>query len=99
MEITKKMQKDFQKAIKAYRDSQEDASSYPKAMMTSQQMCKGTATVNCGRSEIGKNRAPKVMAFPPFVEWCETYWIKSIQIETVQEASYMLPQYQIRVTY
>ena len=56
MEI-KKMKKELQKIVKAYRDSKPDAQDwrgnpcrdeYPKAMMTSQQMAKQTATINFG---------------------------------------------------
>ena len=54
---SKKMKKDFQKIVKAYRDSKPDIQNwrgetcrdeYPKAMLTSQQMAKQTATINFG---------------------------------------------------
>lgn len=93
------MKKELQKLVKAFRDGQEVPSEYPKAMMTAQQIAKGTATINCGRAEVGKNRAPKMVAFPPFIEWVEKFGIKSVEVEIAQEASYMKPQYQIRVTY
>ena len=106
------MKKDFQKAVKAYRDTLPDITHYfgggrteigrpelPKAMMTAQQMRKGTATINCGRGDYGKALAPKVVASEQFVAWCEAYGIKTVQIEIAKEASYMKPQYQIRVTY
>ena len=94
-----KMKKDFQKAVKMFRESTEYHGEHPKAMMTAQQMRKGTATINCGRAEFGEELAPKVIKFPAFVEWCETYGIKTVEIEIAKEASYMKPQYQIRVTY
>lgn len=93
------MKKELQKVIKAFRDAQEEPSSYPKAMMTAQQMRNGTATINCGRTEIGMNRAHEILAFHPFTEWCEAFGVKTVNVEVAQEASYMLPQYQIRVTY
>ena len=106
------MKKDFQKAVKAYRDTLPDVTWYlggdrteqhrpeiPKAMMTAQQMRKGTATINCGRGEYGKALAPKVAESEQFVAWCEAYGIKTVQIEIAKEPSYMKPQYQIRVTY
>ena len=92
------MKKDLQKAIKAFRDAQDTPSEYPKAIMTAQQVCKGTATINCGLAEKGKNRAPQVVAFAPFVDWYMTYGIKAIEVEVV-ESAYRLPQYQIRLTY
>lgn len=93
------MKKDFQKAIKAFRDATEYHGEHPKAMMTAQQMRKGTATVNCGRAEFGQELAPKVLESESFVAWCAAYGIKTAKIEIAQEASYMKPQYQIRVTY
>ena len=93
------MKKDFQKAVKAFRDGSDYHGEYPKAMMTSQQMRKGTATINCGRAEFGKELAPKVVAHKGFVDWCVAYGIKTVEIEIAKEASYMKPQYQIRVTY
>ncbi len=56
MEI-KKMKKDLQKIVKAYRDSKPDyqdwrgnpcRDEFPKAMLTSQQELKKTATINFG---------------------------------------------------
>ena len=93
------MKKDFQKAVKAFRDGSEYHGEYPKAMMTAQQMRKGTATINCGRAEFGEELAPKVLAFQGFVDWCVAYGVKTVQVEIAKEASYMKPQYQIRVTY
>ena len=93
------MKKDLQKVVKAFRDEQETPSEYPKAMMTAQQMSKGTATINCGRNENGKARSEKMIKYPPFLEWCKTFGVKATEIEVAREASYMLPQYQIRVTY
>jgi hypothetical protein len=95
------MKKDLQKAIKAFLNAQEKQSEYPKAMMTAQQMRKGTATINCGYDEIGKARAPHVIAFQPFIDWCVAYGIKTVEVESVS-GSYSLncgAQYQIRVTY
>ena len=93
------MKKELQKVIKAFRDEQKEASAYPKAMMTAQQMRKGTATINCGRSDCGNERSQKVLSYKPFIEWCDANGIKTCEVEIAQEASYMKPQYQIRVTY
>lgn len=91
------MKKELQKAVKAFRDAQEKPSEYPKAMMTAQQMRRNTATVNCGRGDIGKERAERFINDPRFEAWCEIFQIKSVGLERIQEASYMLPQYQVRV--
>ena len=93
------MKNDFQKAVKAFRDGSEYHGEYPKAMMTAQQIRKGTATINCGRAEFGKELAHKVLSHKDFVDWCMTYGIKTVDVEIAKEASYMKPQYQIRVTY
>lgn len=59
MEV-KKMKKDLQKTVKAYRDSKPDEKDwygdprrpeFPKAMLTSQQEAKRTATINFGYDE------------------------------------------------
>jgi hypothetical protein len=104
------MKKDFQKVVKAYRDTLPDVTWYlsggkteqhrpeiPKAMMTEQQMRKGTATVNCGFGEQSIERAEAVKDYPPFVAWCKTYGIKTVVIERVKY--YDNFQGQIRVTY
>jgi hypothetical protein len=93
------MKKDFQKAVKTFRDGSDYHGEYPKAMMTAQQMYKRTATINCGRAEFGEELAPKVLAHKDFVDWCVAYGIKTVKVEIAKEASYMKPQYQIRVTY
>ena len=93
------MKKELQKTVKAFRDAQETASDFPKAMMTAQQIRKGTATINCGRRETGKERAEKMIEYKPFIAWCEEFGAKIEGIEIMQEASYMAPQYQIRIKY
>ena len=92
------MKKDFQKVIKAIRDGQAIKSEYPKAMMTAQQMRKGTATVNCGSGFPGRNRRATVISNAAFVKWCEMYGIKAIDFEEVADG-YGGIQTQIRVTY
>ena len=107
------MKKDLQKAVKMFRDSLPDVTyyystgevrciskpEYPKAIMTERQMQKGTATINCSYGEKAKETAESVKAFPPFVAWCETYGIKTVTIETVNNPYGSVMQYQIRVTY
>ena len=53
-------------------------SDFPKAMMTGQQISKGTATINCGstRREENKEVAEKFMENEAFKTWCESYGIK-----------------------
>jgi hypothetical protein len=92
------MKKDFQKAIKAIRDGQKVPSEYPKAMMTAQQMRKGTATVNCGSGSPGRNRRATVISNAAFVKWCEMYGIKAIDFEEVADG-FGGTQTQIRLTY
>lgn len=78
---SKKMKKELQKIVKAYRDSKPDIKNwrgescrdeYPKAMMTSQQEAKKTATINFGydeathQAELKEFRASE--AFKSFLE-------------------------------
>lgn len=62
----RKMKKDFQKVIKAIRETNGERTN-PKPMMTEAQMEKGTATVNCGGEwckhspEVARKRADLVM--------------------------------------
>lgn len=93
------MKKALQNVCKTFRDTQGESSAFPKAMMTQQQIRLNTATINCGRAEYGEERSAQVMKFAPFLEWCETFGIKTVKVEIAREASYMKPQYQIRVTY
>jgi hypothetical protein len=107
------MKKDFQKVVKMFRETlpavtqhystgevrKVSAPEYPKAMMTAQQMRKGTATVNFSTGKRAKENAEAFMNYIPFVAWCETYGIKRIEIETAKNAYGSADQYQIRVTY
>lgn len=107
------MKKDLQKVVKAFRDSLPKVTQYystgevrkiaspeyPKAMMTAQQERKGTATINCSYGSKAKERAEAMKAYPPFVKWCESYKIKTVTIETANNAYGSVMQYQIRVTY
>lgn len=92
------MKKDFQKAVKVFRDElpavgfyrdnlgmqHEMRPEYPKAMMTAQQERKKTATVNFGRESQKDNwtAAEAFMEHPAFVAWLEKYAILSARIET-----------------
>ena len=68
------IKKDLQKVVKTIRDERNAAkgtdSSFPKAMMTGQQMELGTATVNCGGEwatrESSEERATAVITDPRF---------------------------------
>ena len=73
---TDKIKKEFQKTISTFR--KESGKSFPKAMMTGQQMTKRTATVNCGgewySAEGSKMIAQTVMndeRFKTFLTKCE----------------------------
>ena len=78
------MKKDFQKVVKMFRDTLPDRINwrgescrpeFPKAMMTEQQIRKGTATINLGYvDEAEANEVAESMKmFSPFAMWCESY--------------------------
>lgn len=91
------MKKDFQKVVKMFRYDH-SCGDYPKAMMTGQQMRKNTATVNCDFGDVGKSLAETFVKYGPFVDWCESYGIKSVKIESVSIWSHHI-QWQVRVLY
>lgn len=84
------IKKDFQKVIKAIRDAKNKEcgtnSEFPKAMMTRQQIAKGTATVNCGGEwckhspEVARERADLVMKDERFTAFL-TKWNATAHIE------------------
>ena len=106
------MKKDFQKVVKMFRDDLPDVTyyystgeirkiakpEYPKAMMTEQQIRKGTATVNCDYGDNAKEVAEAFKEYPPFVTWCESYGIKRVNVEAVKNGGRYV-QYQVRVIY
>lgn len=67
--------KQFQKTIKAIREELFAGNEYPKAMMTTQQMEKNTATVNCGgewwRPEQSHDIAGETIIHPAFKKLIE----------------------------
>lgn len=86
------MKKDFQKAVKAFRDTLPDViwhlsggreelhrPEYPKAMMTSSQIRKGTATINCMTGHV-----EEMMNFPQFTSWCKEWGIKKVAAESIK---------------
>lgn len=88
----KDMKKEFQKAVKAFRDTLPDViwhlsggieelhrPEYPKAMMTASQIRKGTATINCMTGHVDE-----MMNFPQFVAWCKEWGIKKVVTEVVK---------------
>ena len=80
--ITETTRKDFQKTIKAIRDTYTmicgERQEYPKAMMTGQQEEKNTATVNCGRRrESTETVANVVMNDPLFKGFLAQYNAKA----------------------
>lgn len=95
-EEIKRMKKDFQSIIGTIRNETGDKA-YPKPMMTSQQIDKDTATVNCGgewrETEETKERAEKVMNDERFKAFLEKYGATA-QIELDNFKSY-----QIRINY
>ena len=106
------MKKDFQKVVKMFRDELPKVTQYystgevrkvaspeyPKAMMTAQQMRKGTATINCDWGDKAKKTAEAFAKYPPFVTWCESYGIKQVITEQVIVGG-RYTQHQIRVMY
>ena len=106
------MKKDFQKVVRMFRDDlpketqyystgeirKVAAPEYPKAMMTEQQIRKGTATINFGRGKQAQDNVEDFRHFEPFAIWCESYGIKTVTVEQVGNA-YGSAQTQIRVTY
>ena len=106
MENMKNAKKDFAKIVKLYRDAKPDAEGwdylnkkpimvrpeYPKAMMTSQQMENGTATINFGHK--GQEEAHAFLDYEPFTAWCESYGARISGIELNQDG-----KYQVRVNY
>ena len=107
------MKKDFQKVVKMFRDEQPNITyyystgevrkiakpEYPKAMMTASQMRKGTATINCDYGTGSKERAEAITKYAPFIAWCESYGIKTVKIETVNNTYGSVTTYQVRVTF
>lgn len=86
------MKKDFQKVVRMFRDTLPDVTNwrgepcrpeFPKAMMTEQQIRKGTATINFGYVDEmkAKERTENLKAFNPFATWCESYGATVIGIE------------------
>lgn len=93
--------KDFAKIVKVYRDGKPDVESwnhrmvrpnFPKAMMTSQQMENGTATINFGAN--GQEEANKFLTYEPFTAWCESYGARIKGVELNPDG-----RYQVRVNY
>lgn len=72
---TEMIKKEFAKVIGKIRKENDDA--FPKAMMTGQQVAKGTATVNCGgewrSADYSMGLAMKVNADPRFQEFLTKY--------------------------
>ena len=108
------IKKDFQKAVKAYRDTLPKIPqyystgelrgfinpSYPKAMFTEQQARKGTATVNCGWA--GNNEA-KSRAHNRAAGLLATdkfiAWCKNYGIKSIDFETNPDGNYQIRVRF
>ena len=99
------MKKDFQKVVRMYRDTLPDVTNwrnepcrpeFPKAMMTEQQIRKGTATVNLGyaKEERARELFNGLTAFAPFVVWCESYGATVTGLELNPDGRY---QVRIRV--
>lgn len=102
----KNAKKDFAKIVKVYRDGKPDVErwdnwnkktvmvrpEFPKAMMTSQQMENGTATINFGWK--GQEEANKFLTYEPFTTWCESYGARIKGVELNPDG-----RYQVRVNY
>ena len=102
---TKSMKKDFQKMVKAYRDSKPAIYSewskqmvrpeFPKAMLTNQQLCNNTATINFGygTSRI-HDEAKAFINSAAFTTFCDKYEIKNAFVELNSDN-----RYQVRINY
>lgn len=101
---TKSMKKDFQKMVKAYRDSKPAIYSewskqmvrpeFPKAMLTNQQLCNNTATINFGYGASKQDEAKVFLNSAAFIAFCEKYEIKNAFVELNSDN-----RYQLRVNY
>lgn len=82
----KAIKKEFQRAVKAYRDTLPDVThfatglavrpDYPKAMLTARQAAKRTATIYLGYWPNDKKPMQIIMELKnclPFLEWCARY--------------------------
>ena len=80
------LKKDLQKIVKKYRDAQPKridyrgklvSPEYPKAMLTGQQMSKGTATINFGYNcEANHDNLADFAASDSFKSFCEKHDIR-----------------------
>jgi hypothetical protein len=80
------LKKDLQKTVKKFRDALPDRidwygrtvrPEYPKAMLTGQQMVKGTATINFGRNcEKNHNALAEFASSDEFKAFCEKHSVK-----------------------
>lgn len=80
------IKKDLQKTVKKFRDALPEVPDwrgnlcrpeYPKAMLTGQQMMKGTATINFGHNcEANHDKLADFAASDAFKVFCEKYGIK-----------------------
>lgn len=83
---TENLKKDLQKTVKKFRDALPDRTdwygrpyrpAYPKAMLTGQQMAKGTATINFGHNcETNHNALTDFVNTDEFKAFCEKHSIK-----------------------
>ena len=86
MTNTETLKKDLQKTVKKFRDTLPDRidwygkpyrPTYPKAMLTGQQMKKGTATINFGHNdEAHHNTLDSFASSAEFKAFCEKHGIK-----------------------
>lgn len=86
MKNTDALKKDLQKTVKKYRDNLPKVTNYcgkisspeyPKAMLTGQQMAKGTATINFGYNcESNHDKLAEFAASDEFKSFCEKHDIK-----------------------
>ena len=94
--------KEFQKVVAAIRaDAKKEnpKAEYPKAMMTSQQMEKNTATVNCGHNpKESKKIAKRVLEDPRFHEFMSGCNVTHAIPEIVKDA-YDNKVYQLRLRF
>jgi hypothetical protein len=83
---TENLKKDLQKTVKKFRDALPDRvdwygrpcrPEYPKAMLTGQQLAKGTATINFGHNcEANHTKLADFASSDEFKAFCEKHGVK-----------------------
>jgi hypothetical protein len=92
------IKREFHEAVKLIRDAHFLPMAYPKAVMTTVQMKKGTGTVKCGFGEPSKEVAEFVISRPQFKSFLHITGATAI-IERHLDTIGRLIEYRIRINY